>query len=51
MYYSPQNHFDRKDCDIRVAVYNGRLPELASKLSYIKEEEPTSLVGKKLTAA
>jgi predicted GH43/DUF377 family glycosyl hydrolase len=51
MYYSPQNHFDRKDCDIRVAVYNGRLPELASKLSYIKEEESTSLVGKKLTAS
>jgi len=28
MYYSPPNHFDAKDCDIRLAVYNGRLPDL-----------------------
>jgi predicted GH43/DUF377 family glycosyl hydrolase len=50
MFYSPQNHFDRKDCDIRLAVYNGRLPDLVSKHSYIKEEGPMSLVGKTLTA-
>jgi len=31
MVYSPQNHFDRKDCDIRVAIYNGRLADLISR--------------------
>jgi predicted GH43/DUF377 family glycosyl hydrolase len=49
MVYSPQNHFDRKDCDIRLAVYNGRLQELTAKPPFIPVEEPTSLVGKKLT--
>ena len=28
MYYGPRNHFDAKDCDIRLAVYNGRLGDL-----------------------
>jgi predicted GH43/DUF377 family glycosyl hydrolase len=49
MVYSPQNHFDAKDCDIRLAVYNGRLSELASKPPFIDVEEPTSLVGKTFT--
>ena len=30
MYYGPQNHFDAKDCDIRVAIYNGHLEELVA---------------------
>lgn len=51
MFYSPQNHFDRKDCDVRLAVYNGRLPDLVSTHSYVKEEGPMSLVGKTLTAS
>jgi predicted GH43/DUF377 family glycosyl hydrolase len=50
MVYSPQNYFDRKDCDIRLAVYNGRLPDLASKHQYVKKAGPMSLVGKTLTA-
>lgn len=25
MYFGPQNFFDRKDCDIRVAIYQGKL--------------------------
>ncbi|MHC4757376.1 MAG: glycoside hydrolase family protein [Planctomycetota bacterium] len=28
MYYGPRNHFDAKDCDIRLAVYNGKLKDL-----------------------
>ncbi|MHC4436146.1 MAG: hypothetical protein ACYS3S_02215, partial [Planctomycetota bacterium] len=28
IYYGPQNHFDAKDCDIRLATYNGRLCDL-----------------------
>jgi hypothetical protein len=28
IYYGPQNHFDAKNCDIRLAVYNGRLSDL-----------------------
>jgi hypothetical protein len=28
MYYGPRNHFDAKDCDIRLAIYNGRLDAL-----------------------
>jgi enterochelin esterase-like enzyme/predicted GH43/DUF377 family glycosyl hydrolase len=51
MVYSPQNHFDAKDCDIRLAVYNGRLPDLISKTAEVKVEDPTSLVGKTLTAS
>jgi len=30
MYYGPRNHFDAKDCDIRLAIYNGRLGGLIS---------------------
>jgi len=45
MFYSPQNGFDRVGCDIRMAVFNGRLPDLASKAPYIKEAEASSLVG------
>jgi hypothetical protein len=50
MYYSPQNHFDAKDCDIRLAVYNGRLQDLISTYSYAKEDDPMSLEGKTLIA-
>lgn len=25
MYYGPRNHFDAKDCDIRLAIYKGKL--------------------------
>lgn len=49
MVYSPQNHFDAKDCDIRLAVYNGRLSELAYKPPFVEVEEPTSLVSKTFT--
>ncbi len=28
MYYGPRNHFDAQDCDIRLAIYNGRLDNL-----------------------
>jgi hypothetical protein len=28
MYYGPRNHFDAKDCDIRLAVYRGKLSDL-----------------------
>jgi len=31
MYFGPQGYFDRKGCDIRVAVYNGRLNKLVQK--------------------
>jgi hypothetical protein len=48
MLYSPQNGFDRKGCDIRLAVYHGSLTDLASKPPFIPEEKPTSLVGKSL---
>ncbi len=48
MFYSPQNHFDKKDSDIRLAVYHGCLADLASKPPFIPEEEPGSLVGKSL---
>ncbi|HIJ72148.1 MAG TPA: hypothetical protein HPP87_12435 [Planctomycetes bacterium] len=51
MVYSPQNHFDRKDCDIRMAVYKGWLSELASKPPFVKQAEPTSLVGKKFAVS
>jgi S-formylglutathione hydrolase len=50
MYYNPQNHFDAKDCDIRLAVYNGRLPNLSSTLPLNNELESNSLIGKTLTA-
>jgi len=28
MYYGPRNHFDAKDCDIRLAIYRGSLDDL-----------------------
>jgi hypothetical protein len=28
MYYGPQGYFDRKDCDIRLAIYSGELNDL-----------------------
>ncbi len=28
MYFGPRNYFDRKDCDIRTAVYNGKINDL-----------------------
>lgn len=31
MYYGPEGYFDQKDCDIRVAVYNGRIGDLIVK--------------------
>ena len=31
MYYGPQGYFDRRDCDIRAAVYAGDLMELKSR--------------------
>ena len=46
MAYSPQNYFDRKDCDIRLAVYNGRLPDLARPEPPPEPAGPLSLGGK-----
>jgi predicted GH43/DUF377 family glycosyl hydrolase len=51
MVYSPQNHFDRKGCDIRVAIYNGRLADLISTDSAATDNEPMSLRGKMLTTS
>jgi hypothetical protein len=31
MYYGPRNHFDAKDCDIRLAIYSGELKNLVIK--------------------
>lgn len=31
MYYGPQGYFDAKDCDIRLAIYNGDLDDLAGE--------------------
>jgi hypothetical protein len=31
MYYGPDGYFDQKDCDIRLAVYKGKLSALAGK--------------------
>jgi hypothetical protein len=30
IYYGPRNYFDAANCDIRVAIYNGKLAELAN---------------------
>jgi len=46
MVYSPQNGFDREDTDIRLAVYNGTLKDLASKPHFFEIPEPTDIVGK-----
>lgn len=45
MFYSPQNGFDREDTDIRLAVYNGTLSDLAHKPPFVEIPEPTSIVG------
>ena len=47
MVYAPENHFDKKDADIRIAVYNGKLSELTKNSSLITEIEQTSITGKK----
>jgi predicted GH43/DUF377 family glycosyl hydrolase len=39
MVYSPQGGFDRQGTDIRLALYNGRLRDLASKPSLITDED------------
>jgi len=31
MYFGPRNHFDAKDCDIRLAIYAGKLSDLVSE--------------------
>ncbi len=31
LYYGPRNHFDAKDCDIRAALYHGKLTNLIRK--------------------
>jgi hypothetical protein len=49
MFYSPQNGFDREDTDIRLAIYNGALPELDNMPPFIEIPEPTSIVGKSFT--
>jgi predicted GH43/DUF377 family glycosyl hydrolase len=49
MVYAPENHFDKKDADIRIAVYNGRLSDLTTNSTLINEIEPTSITGKEFT--
>jgi hypothetical protein len=46
MFYSPQNGFDREDTDIRLAIYNGKLIDLAEKPPFVEIPKPTSIVGK-----
>jgi hypothetical protein len=31
VYYGPEGYFDQKDCDIRLAVYQGKLSALGGK--------------------
>ncbi|MEI6178539.1 MAG: hypothetical protein WCS43_16735 [Verrucomicrobiota bacterium] len=40
MVYSPQGGFDAKGTDIRLAVYNGRLPDLVNKPPLAPVEKP-----------
>ena len=49
MTYAPENHFDKKDADIRLALYNGMLSELKFKPQFIETREPTSVYGKDFT--
>jgi hypothetical protein len=49
MVYSPQNRFDRKDCDIRLAVYSGRLRDLVTDEEFVEETGPMSLVDMKFS--
>jgi hypothetical protein len=48
MFYSPQNGFDREDTDIRLAIYNGTLPDLATKPPFFEIPESTSIVGQSM---
>jgi hypothetical protein len=45
MFYCPQDHFDRKECDIRLAIYNGRLSDLVSKQPLVQRKIEGPLVG------
>jgi len=47
MFSSPQNGFDRADCDIRLSVYNGTLEKLADKGPFFELPADGSLSGKK----
>lgn len=49
MFSSPQNGFDRVDCDIRLSVYNGTLEDLPSKPPFFDLPPDGSLTGKKYT--
>ena len=49
MVYAPKNHFDKKDADVRIALYNGTLTELASKPPYVEIEKPPAIAGKEFT--
>lgn len=49
MFSSPQNGFDRVDCDIRLSVYNGTLEKLANKPPFFRLSPDGSLKGKKFT--
>jgi hypothetical protein len=48
MFYSPQNYFDRKDGDIRLAVYHGKLGDLGSVPAFITVKESPALIGKSM---
>jgi hypothetical protein len=45
MVYAPQGGFDANGTDIRLAVYNGRLPDLAKKPPLVPQESPSSTVS------
>lgn len=49
MAYAPENHFDKKDADIRIALFNGKLSELIGKPPFVKASEPASISGKEFT--
>jgi predicted GH43/DUF377 family glycosyl hydrolase len=49
MAYAPENHFDKKDADIRIAVYKGMLNELASKPPSVETGKPAAIAGKEFT--
>lgn len=49
MFSSPQNGFDRADCNIHLSVYNGTLEELADKAPFFELPADGNLSGKKFT--
>jgi hypothetical protein len=49
MFSSPQNGFDRVDCDIRLSVYNGTLEDLANKPPFFELPPGGNLAGKNFT--